>query len=64
MDNKQTLNDKIAAKEILKDSQLDSVVGGGHAGGTGVGCFPVFDSEPVQLNPVNNVKYGGQLGAG
>ena len=64
MDNKQTLDNKIAAEEILKDSELESVAGGGHAGGTGVGCLPVFNSQSVQSDPTDDVLVFGQLGPG
>lgn len=64
MDNKQIPDNKIAAEEILKDSELDSVAGGGHAGGTGVGCVPVFKSPLDLSNLTNELRIAGQLGTG
>ena len=65
MDNKQIPNDKIAAEELIKDSELDSVAGGGQTwGGTGVGCLPVFNSQSVQSDPTDDVLVFGQLGPG
>ena len=55
MDKKKIPEDKIAAEEILKDSELDSIAGGG---GT------VTGDEFVLPNPTDNIKYGGQLGSG
>ncbi|MBQ4405323.1 MAG: hypothetical protein II857_13090 [Selenomonadaceae bacterium] len=62
MDKKKIPEDKIAAEEILKDSELDSIAGGG--GQTGVGSVKIFNAPPVLSNPTDNIKYGGQLGSG
>ena len=64
MDNKQMPDDKIAAEELLSDSELDSVTGGGRAGQTGPGYIPVDKPRLLPSNPTNEVKYGGQLGLG
>ncbi|MBR2773543.1 MAG: hypothetical protein IKD73_00965 [Selenomonadaceae bacterium] len=56
MDNKQIPNNKIAAEEILKDSELDSVVGG-----FGLG-FALFLCNALQsLTSGNNIPKKGEL---
>ena len=64
MDNKQTPDNKIATEEILNDSELDSVAGGEHAGGTGVGSVSVFNAPPVPSDPTDTVLVFGQLDPG
>lgn len=55
MDNKQTPDNKITAEEILKDSELDSVAGGGQSGP---------GDEFVPSDPTHDVLVFGQLGPG
>ena len=64
MDNKKIPEDKIAAEEILSYKELDSVAGGGRAGGTGVGMVNIFSSQTVPLEPTDGVFIFGQLGPG
>ncbi len=64
MDDKKIREDKPAAEEILKDAELDSVAGGGRAGGTGVGMVNIFKSQTVPLEPTDGVFIFGQLGPG
>lgn len=70
MDNKQTYDNKIAAEELIKDSELDSVVGGGWVSQTGHGKVThgqTGTGSAIKLmpsNPADNVNYGAQLGPG
>ncbi len=73
MDNKQTLNDKITAEEILKDSELDSVAGGSLSGQTNPNFLPDgfpsqtghgFSPKFISPSQIGDTVYGGQLGHG
>ena len=55
MDNKQSPDNKIAAEELLSDSELDSVVGG-----FGLGIALMLYNSIKSLNGGNNASKKGE----